>query len=471
MINRIAIKFWILLINILTAFETEAIVDLRNLNFLENIVIETMDNESFYNIEFTSPIKRFDGPKFFKKSIQLDFPNAYIDPSKQRLPIDSSLISEIFIAQIDPKMVRVRFVLKNENTDLSDLFRVQKAGRFLNINIGEILPSKVYTQKYIAKEKNITQKKPLLKKLSKTFATPKIKKITNVPKPPKSNQIQDTHNENDLDDILKEISHAKKTLTNIESYKSKELVQAEPLVNQLLNSKNPGKQSNFVNQAIADFSYKDQLRSIINRKVPLSETTKSNQKSSITETDSANEPLKFLDYDGDLIKGPATGLPETAGKMFSSLALVLGVMFLAFYAFRKLVLKNGLIGVNNEAIKVWETGIISPRKTVSLVEVAGEVLVLGISNDNISLLSKIEDEKKIEKIKTASNSTIFNNWKTSQQQQSKTISKEKKRDKKIDNVAFANYIRQFSKEKNYPKSSISKTTNSIQKKLGKLRTA
>ena len=37
------------------------------------------------------------------------------------------------------------------------------------------------------------------------------------------------------------------------------------------------------------------------------------------------------------------------------------------------------------------------------MEVAGEVLVLGIANDNISLLSNIKDDERVERIKKSEN--------------------------------------------------------------------
>ena len=118
MVNKTTIKFGILMIILLTPLGAEALMNLRDLNLINDIVTKTRGNESFYNIEFSKTIKHFNDPKFFKKSIQIDFPNAYIDPSKQTYSINSSIISEIFLAQIDPKTVRLRFVLENENIDL-----------------------------------------------------------------------------------------------------------------------------------------------------------------------------------------------------------------------------------------------------------------------------------------------------------------------------------------------------------------
>ena len=83
------------------------------------------------------------------------------------------------------------------------------------------------------------------------------------------------------------------------------------------------------------------------------------------------------------------------------LSVVLGLMFFIFFIFKKVVLKNSLFGSNQKLIQVLSTGMLGPKKIVALVEVAGEVLVLGISNDNISMLSTITDEEKIAAIKNS----------------------------------------------------------------------
>jgi flagellar biosynthetic protein FliO len=480
--NKITLKFGILLIILLTAFGAEAAVKLRGLNFMEDVVTETTGNESFYNIEFTKPIKHFNGPDFFKKSIQIDFPNAYIDPAKQTYSINDSVISEVFVAQIDPKTVRLRFVLENENIDLRNQFQIQKAGRFLNINIGNGQATDSNFENYAMTEtvdNNINEREfiketPIDNELPNAYEGPTVNKAPKAVEQPSSIETSKTYetpnyNEEVLDDILKEIDLAKKTLAASDSLTSNDPVLTEPAVERQSQGS-----SDSVEQ-VADISYTDQLKSIISRKDPLPETPKTKRRGSVQQSEASNkQPLKFLDYDGDLTNGSAPGLPETAGKMFSSLALVLGVMFLVFFLFKKFVFKNGLMGGNTQTIKVLGTGIIGPRKSVSLVEVAGEILVLGISNDNISLLSKVDDEEKIEELKTAPNATISSAWKNIKKEKPQppvAVVPEKKPAKKVDNQAFANYVRQFSKEKSDPKPSISKAANAMQKNLGRLRTA
>jgi flagellar biosynthetic protein FliO len=79
--------------------------------------------------------------------------------------------------------------------------------------------------------------------------------------------------------------------------------------------------------------------------------------------------------------------------------LVLGLIFVIFHLFKKFGLKNSVFGGEGKPIKVLSTGFLAPRKSIALVEVAGDVLVIGISNDQISLLGNVQDPERIEQIK------------------------------------------------------------------------
>lgn len=94
----------------------------------------------------------------------------------------------------------------------------------------------------------------------------------------------------------------------------------------------------------------------------------------------------------------------TAIKMLTALGVVLGGMLLVYY-FAKRILKRQVGNSKGKMIRVLESSFIGVKKNISLVEIPGAILVLGITNDNISLLSKIENQeiidgyKKVEKEK------------------------------------------------------------------------
>lgn len=77
-------------------------------------------------------------------------------------------------------------------------------------------------------------------------------------------------------------------------------------------------------------------------------------------------------------------------KMLLSLAVVLALVWgLARLAKKKLPMVNG--GGKAGLIQVLESQCLGIKKSVTLVKVPGSVLVLGVSSDRVSLLSKIEE--------------------------------------------------------------------------------
>lgn len=81
----------------------------------------------------------------------------------------------------------------------------------------------------------------------------------------------------------------------------------------------------------------------------------------------------------------------TAFKMLAALALVLGGLGIFFYFTRRVMRKN--IGTSGgKMIRVLASQYIGLKKNISLVEIPGAILVVGISGDTIRLLTKIDDK-------------------------------------------------------------------------------
>jgi len=87
----------------------------------------------------------------------------------------------------------------------------------------------------------------------------------------------------------------------------------------------------------------------------------------------------------------APDMLSTAMQMLTALGVVLGGLIVVFY-FMKRFLKRDVGGSNEALIKVIASQYIGIKKNISLVEIPGSILVVGVSNDNISLLTKIEDK-------------------------------------------------------------------------------
>ena len=85
-------------------------------------------------------------------------------------------------------------------------------------------------------------------------------------------------------------------------------------------------------------------------------------------------------------------------QMLTALAIVVGGLLVAFYLMKRF-LKRDAGGSSNALIRVVANQYIGVKKNIALVEVPGTVLVVGITSDRISLLTKIEDQSALDGIK------------------------------------------------------------------------
>lgn len=107
-----------------------------------------------------------------------------------------------------------------------------------------------------------------------------------------------------------------------------------------------------------------------------------------TLTDESTLNLKA----GDLQQqtGEAPGLISSFVKLFAGLAVVLGVMLIAYRFAKERLNKANAFSGKGKLINVIATQYLAPKKAVMLIEVAGERLVVGVGEE-INLLVRIED--------------------------------------------------------------------------------
>lgn len=107
---------------------------------------------------------------------------------------------------------------------------------------------------------------------------------------------------------------------------------------------------------------------------------------------------------------------STAIRTFSILSILLAVILIGSYLVRRLWPKGSRLMGNNRWIRVVAASYIAPKKTISLVEVAGEMLVLGLTDSQITMLTKISDEHTIGRLqqyqdKTSEKSYVYRSFK------------------------------------------------------------
>ena len=322
---------------------------LSSYNLLQDVTVDRKGGELLIQLKFKNPPVHFQGPKFFKKSIQIDFPWAYVNPSKRYFDTGDDRIRQIYVSQFDSKRLRLRLMLASGASILKDETVVEQVGRVLRIRINsgswEPVPikSKVSDplESLLARASRIQQSRAVqTKTTSGQLSKPDLPETQ--PKAPQSTKE------------VKPVSSTKKT----------------------------GKMDTPLSQVLGQA-----LKSEHSEKASSSEHL-------VLKTQKAG----MLDFGNDLSSGDSD-LFSASLKMASTLGLVLGLIFVVFHLFKKFGLKNSVFGGEGKPIKVLSTGFLAPRKSIALVEVAGDILVIGISNDQISLLSNVQDPERIEKIK------------------------------------------------------------------------
>lgn len=93
-------------------------------------------------------------------------------------------------------------------------------------------------------------------------------------------------------------------------------------------------------------------------------------------------------------------------KAVVTLSFVLGLVGLSLYALRYWIRKGGQAGAGKRKsqVRVLNTAFLGNKKNISIVEAAGEILVLGITPTTITFLTKIEEPAVVEELKGLKNS-------------------------------------------------------------------
>ena len=83
-------------------------------------------------------------------------------------------------------------------------------------------------------------------------------------------------------------------------------------------------------------------------------------------------------------------------KMASALAVTLGIMLITIYLLKKAMKRTGV--VNDGLMKILSTQYLGPKNSIMLIDVLGDILVIGVSSNQISLLTKIVDHNSLEQL-------------------------------------------------------------------------
>ncbi len=83
-------------------------------------------------------------------------------------------------------------------------------------------------------------------------------------------------------------------------------------------------------------------------------------------------------------------------KMVLAMGVIIALLVFLVRLFKRWERVQGNMGAEN-GIRVLTTKLIAPQKYVSLVEIGGEVLALGVTPQQITFLTKVENKDMIQK--------------------------------------------------------------------------
>ena len=407
-----------------------------SLNRLKNVKTSKVDAGFIIRLEFEKPVGDYSEPEFFDKSVQVDFPLAFIKPAKKYYPAESFDLTKVFAAQYNTETLRIRF-LKKDGSDIKNRFHLAKQGRFVIVRLDQFEP--LSQSDSIVRGEKTTSEETTNDKLMDEDELAKFLARA-------SEKIRIQSRQNNSDTIK-----PRKTETPVES---KEIEKVDQVADVKVTRAGMG-----VEPLVERIKKAARLDSSTDKK----EGEKKTKMGRSTEKQSPLFSLKDSRPTGKPIE-----LVPSSMKMFSMLALVLGVIFLLFFGFKKFVLKNTVFGGGEKLVTVLGSGFLGPKKNIVLVEVAGEVLVLGMSQDHIALLTTITDPEKIEEIKdTGGKGGSGLNWNQANRQSEKTAAS-------VGKVAgqFSNYMKQFSgSEKSTKEKSVADVTDQIRQQMGRFKSA
>jgi flagellar biosynthetic protein FliO len=94
---------------------------------------------------------------------------------------------------------------------------------------------------------------------------------------------------------------------------------------------------------------------------------------------------------------------ESYGWLMMKTIFVLGLLAVGFYMFLRFIQqKSGIQLTGQNVIQVLSATPLGPGKTLHVVDMAGKVFLLGVSENNINLLTEIKEREEIDRIRLLS---------------------------------------------------------------------
>jgi flagellar biogenesis protein FliO len=124
----------------------------------------------------------------------------------------------------------------------------------------------------------------------------------------------------------------------------------------------------------------------------------------ITENQNKNSEAKKNEAGDTLYNYERPTVEEDSyGWMIFKTIIVLGLLVGGFYYFYRFVTKKaGIHLVGREVIKILSIVPVGQNKYLQVVDLAGRIMVIGVSDSNINLITEIKDKDEIDRIRLLS---------------------------------------------------------------------
>ena len=309
-------------------------------NYLQNLKVYKNPDELRVVMDFLSPIKAEPVLSFYEKSVQFDMPDTYIHPAKRVFEVGDEFLKYVYALQHSKDKVRMRLLVSQSGISLKDRLSVLRDDKNLIIVI----------------------KKAAAAKGQETAAIKS--KIKNI-----KSEINIAGSQKDLE------------------MRSQKLEEGELKLQMQNIASEPD-----IQQSKADINNPEGIKAVegkIEEVKPQLTTPDSENQTSNIETKGAGSG--YLKYQEPLPVEPPD-MSSAIFKTITALAIVLAAVLLISYIAKKVLKKNDIVFGKDKLIRVLGTSYIGVKKAITLLDVAGEVLVIGVTNNNITMLTKLESE-------------------------------------------------------------------------------
>jgi len=303
----------------LTPLVASAAVDLTKLTRLDEVSVHSDKGESRVVFRFAKAWKPQMTPVFYEKSIQFDIDGAYVNPSKRSFDFGAQQVYKVLAYQITPTKVRLRLFTKGSPSDYLENWKISSGGNLAVLTLNKPV-------------------KPV----------EKIAAVTQAVSPAGEKVIDEATKEKAQEDatirILAALREAREKDATIKANAEK-LAVTDELPKSVDNANSGLPKSITSSLAKSDIQKKgDTGEGFLNYKEP-----------------SAPQPPNFKNL---------------AIKTTSALAFTLAAVFIVAWLAKKYMGKVNNVFGSSSVINVLATGSIGIKKQITVVDVAGETLIL-----------------------------------------------------------------------------------------------